>query len=230
MTETLTVETDAGQMPAHLVLPEAGSGPGVLLVQEIFGYSRYVQARAADLAALGYVVLVPELFWRVGVSAVPEGPDVLQEAMGVMARVPFEGAIADSVAAFGALRARPEVRGGAGIVGFCYGGGIGFAVAAQVAPTCLVSYYGSALPGLLDLAPAVTAPSLHHFGLADSFIDEPTVRRIESAVTGAGTRFETYAGADHAFDNPDYVGYDAEASALAWSRTVDFLAAALPVS
>ncbi len=224
MSSDVTVPTDAGDLPAHLFLPAGGTGPGILLVQEIFGVSRYIRSRAEDLAALGYVVLVPELFWRVGVSAVPEGPDALAEAMDVMSRVPWETAVSDAVAAFHTLRDRPEVTGGVGILGFCYGGGVAFAVAAAEDPDGLVSYYGSALPGLLDLAPSVTAPSLHHFGLADSYIDVPTVRRIEAAVTDAGARFETYEGADHAFDNRDFVGYDEGASRLAWSRTVDFLA------
>ena len=59
---TIDVSTPDGQMPAHLWLPEAGSGPGILLVQEIFGVSDYIKNRASDLAAAGYVVLAPELY------------------------------------------------------------------------------------------------------------------------------------------------------------------------
>ncbi len=59
-----TIETTDGPMPAHLWLPAAGSGPGILLLQEIFGVSSYIERRAQDLADLGYVVLAPELFWR----------------------------------------------------------------------------------------------------------------------------------------------------------------------
>ena len=49
--------TDAGEMPAYLWLPEGGTGPGLLLLQEIFGVSAYIQRRAADLAAAGVQVL-----------------------------------------------------------------------------------------------------------------------------------------------------------------------------
>ena len=62
-------------MPSHLWLPASGRGPGILLLQEIFGVSRYIEQRAQDLADLGYVVLAPEIFWRLGVSRVDEGPD-----------------------------------------------------------------------------------------------------------------------------------------------------------
>jgi hypothetical protein len=76
-----------------------------------------------------------------------------------------------------------------GLLGFCYGGGLAFNVAALTDVDALVSYYGSALPRLLDLAPQVTAPQLHHWGTEDSFIDGPTRRRAERSrpVPGAGS-------------------------------------------
>ena len=85
---------------------------------------------------------------------------------------------------------------------------------------------------LLDLAPQVTAPSLHHFGTADDYIDGPTVERIREAVTAgdATVEVQTYEGAAHAFDNSDFVLHHPSASALAWERTLAFLARELPVS
>lgn len=232
---TVAVATPDGDLPAHLWLPESGRGPGVLLLQEIFGISRYLEQRAADLAALGYVVLAPEIFWRLGVRRVPEGPDMLEEAMALLQRVDWDAAVGDAAAAFDALAARPEVApepaaGGAApapaVLGFCFGGGLGFHLAAVRRPSCLVSYYGSALPGLLHLAPRVTTPSLHHFGLADGFVPRAEVERVRDAVGGPETVFETYEGADHAFDNPDLTFHHPEASERAWERTVTFLAAA----
>ena len=61
---SVTVPTEAGEMPAQLWRPASGSGPGLLLLQEIFGVSGYIRRRAADLAEAGYVVLAPELYWR----------------------------------------------------------------------------------------------------------------------------------------------------------------------
>lgn len=230
-TEQISIHTPDGDLPAHLWRPASGTGPGLLLLQEIFGISRYLEQRARDLADLGYVVLAPEIYWRLGVARVPEGPDALTEAFGLMQRVDWTAAVADGAAALDALRSRPEVTGGAGIVGFCFGGGLGFNVAAVTDPDVLVSYYGSAIPGLLELAPQVTAPSLHHFGLADSYIDAATVEQIRAAVTARpGVAFETYEGADHAFDNPDFMFHNADAAALAWQRTTAFLRERLPVA
>ena len=225
--EQVAVQTPDGSMPAHLWKPKAGEGPGVLLLQEIFGISNYIERRAQDLADLGYVVLAPEIFWRIGVGRVEEGPDALEQAMGLVQQVDWDSAVTDAVEALQALRGRPEVTGGAAIVGFCFGGGLGFNVAAKSDPDALVSYYGSSVPDLLALAPEVTAPSLYHFGLADSYIDADTVASVRDAVAGDAVSFETYEGADHAFDNDDFHLYHPEAAALAWERTTVFLAAHL---
>lgn len=227
----MDVDTTDGAMPAHLWLPPSDTGPGLVVFQEIFGVSRYIQQRAQDLADLGYVVLAPEIYWRLGVSSIPDGPDAIEQAIGTAQRIDWELAVNDGVASLEALRRRPEVTGGVGIVGFCFGGGLGFNVAAVNSPDVLVSYYGSSLPDLLDLAPTVTAPSLHHFGLADSYIDRPTVERLQATLgQQANVTFETYDGADHAFDNPDFALHHEVASVLAWERTVGFLGEHLPVA
>ncbi len=98
MTHTqLTVPTPDGEMPAHLWLPESGSGPGIVLLQEIFGVSRYIEQRGQDLADLGYVVLAPEIFWRLGVSKVDEGPEAMDTAFGLLQQVDWPAAVADGV-------------------------------------------------------------------------------------------------------------------------------------
>ncbi|NUO34970.1 MAG: dienelactone hydrolase family protein [Dermatophilaceae bacterium] len=236
MDDLVTIPTEAGEMPAHLFLPPSGHGPGIVVLQEIFGVSGYVQRRAAQLAELGYVVVAPEIFWRLGVTSPIEGENALQEGMAVVGRLDWQAAVTDATAAVEWLRGRDEVAGGVGVVGFCFGGGLGFNVAAHLeaegsAPLdALVSYYGSALPALHDTM-TVTAPSLHHFGLSDSFIDTDTVRRIEASLTREPeTVFETYAGADHAFDNDDMPWHDPAASTLAWARTEDFVRERLPVA
>jgi carboxymethylenebutenolidase len=230
----VTVPTDTGDVPARLWLPPAGEGPGIVLLQEIFGVSAYVRRRAADLAALGYVVAAPEIFWRLGVTEPVEGEDALQRGMGLVQQLDWQQAVLDASATVEWLRDRDEVTGGVGVVGFCFGGGLGFNVAAHLESEgatpvdALVSYYGSALPGLHDVM-AVSAPSLHHFGLADSFLDTDTVRRIEASLEKEPqTVVVTYPGADHAFDNDDMPWFHAGASAEAWARTEAFLDEQLP--
>lgn len=220
-------------MPCHLWLPEGGRGPGLVVIQEIFGVSEYIASRAADLAGLGYVVLVPEIYWRLGVTSVDESaPDSLEQALTLAGKLDWAAAVGDGAEAVEWLRDRPEVAGGTGVLGFCLGGGLAFAVAAampkDVGPDVLVSYYGSSLPHLLDLAPSVRVPSLHHFGLADTYIPQAQVQHIEAAVTAHGADFRTYEGAGHAFDNPRPEFHHAQASRDAWDATRTWLADHLP--
>ena len=226
----VSIPTALGEMPARLWQSPAGRGPGIVLFQEIFGISPYIERRATDLAAAGYVVLAPEFYWRLGESGVANGPDMLAQGLDLVQRLDWDAAVRDGLAAHAWLRARPEVSARIGHVGFCFGGGLAFAVAAQAdpKPDALVSYYGSALPNLLDLAPQVTMPSLHHFGDQDSYIDRETVERIRAAVAGPQVEFYTYPEADHAFDNSDFPAYHREAATIAWGLTRKFLATHLP--
>lgn len=225
------VATDAGSMPAHRWLPEGGHGPGLLLLQEIFGVSKFIRARAADLAALGYLVLAPELYWRLDQTEVDEdAPDAIEQAVALRMQFDWDAGVRDAQAALKWLRADTAVGPGVGVFGFCFGGGLAFNLTAIDAPDVLVSYYGSDIPRLLELAPRIGVPSLHHFGLADVYIPMDAVTRVEAAVSRPGVQFETYPGAGHAFDNPMPVFHDPRASAQAWARTVAFLQRELPVA
>ena len=238
MTDTMpdersTVTVEDGGLPVQLFLPAAGSGPGIVLFQEIFGVTENIRSRARDLADLGYVVLVPESYWRLGSPVISEAMDGLEEAMGAAGRLDWDQTVADAVAATRHLKQRPEVVGRTGLVGFCFGGGLAWAAAAQLAdrdeaPDALVAYYGSQIPTLLDMADRIRSPQLHHWGNADQFIPAEGVDAVEQAVTAAeDATFCRYDGAGHAFDNPSPAFHHAEASARAWPVTTDWLASRL---
>ncbi len=226
-TETIHLPRGDESMPVHRWLPANPRG-GIVLVQEIFGVSSYIRNRTADLAEAGYLVDVPDLFFRHENSVVADDdPNLLQRGMELMNATPWDGAIADIQAATANLSRTLDELGAPqriGLVGFCYGGGLAYSTAAQDDGTidALVSYYGSALPNLLDLD--VTIPSLHHFGTADAFIPMPEVVKIKAKVESNGAEFHLYDGADHAFDNTLPAFFHAEASKLAWERTLKFLA------
>ena len=227
--KNISIDTADGPMPAHLWSPPAGAGPALVLVQEIFGVSSYIRDRGRDLAELGYVVCAPEIYWRLPDAGIDESdPEVLTRAMSLASQVDWPTAVGDVRAALRHVRGLPEVSGGVGLIGFCFGGGLAFHVAAVDHVDVLVSYYGSALGDLTDLAADVDAPSLHHFGTADAFIPAETIERIRAAVTAHGARFETYEGANHAFDNPTPGFHHPQASAAAWQATARFLEEHLP--
>ena len=114
-TETITT-SDGGRYEGHLTVPGNGRGPGILLLQEIFGVGEFLLSKANDLAELGYVVMCPDVFWRVEPGiALPHDEGALQEAFGYMTRymseVPDETKVTDLGAALDHLRSLPEVAG-----------------------------------------------------------------------------------------------------------------------
>lgn len=223
--QKIDIQTTDGVMPAYVWHPAARSGPAVVVFQEIFGVTHYIRQRCADLADLGYVVCAPEIYWRLGGIRIDDGPNALAEAMAVVSRLDWGAAVGDGVATLEHVRGLLEVNGPVALLGFCFGGGLAFSVATADPPDALVSYYGSALPNLLDTADTIKSPSLHHFGLADAYIPAEVVEEIRVAVTRSpDARFETYPGAGHAFDNPDPIFHHPGASADAWNITTRFLA------
>ncbi|WP_238154635.1 dienelactone hydrolase family protein [Ornithinimicrobium sufpigmenti] len=240
------IQTSKGPLPSLLWLPQGATGrvPGIVVFQEIYGLSSYVRARCADLAQLGYAVLAPQLYARLDppVAAVQEAgvepQAVLSEALQLAGQLDWDQAVKDGLSAMTDLgRLGPVKKKKVALLGFCMGGGLAFNVAAAAASAgrpaaALVSYYGSALPRLLDLAPQVECPSLHVFGTDDDYIPMEQVERIREAVTDGGTReqvrFELHPGAGHAFDNPNPTFFHEEASRAAWAQTQEFLAEVLP--
>src|SRR5690349_2063608 len=68
---------DGGEFDAYLALPASGYGPGIVVLQEIFGVNDYMRSVADWYAAHGFVALCPDLFWRLerGVQLSDKGDD-----------------------------------------------------------------------------------------------------------------------------------------------------------
>jgi carboxymethylenebutenolidase len=212
-------------------LPAAGTGPGLLLLQEVFGVGDYIRAVADDLAALGYVVAAPDLFWRVkpGHQA-SHDQDGLTESFGIASRFDAEQGVADAAAALQHLADLPEVDGGIGIIGFCLGGSIAYLLAAQTEPLTVISFYGSTVPDSLDALDRIQGPLQFHFGGNDPYIPRDQVARVEEAVAGRpNVQMHVEEDAGHAFHNRMSAMFHLpEPAARAWQRTEEFLQRHLP--
>ncbi len=222
---------DGGAMDAHVAVPEAGGGPGVLVLQEIFGVGTYIRGATDRLAKLGYVALAPDLYRRIRPRAqFGKGEAALKEAFATVQQLDIPGAIEDAAVALGALRELPEVRGGTGAMGFCLGGTLGFGVAIAADPDALVAYYGSGIPEMLDDAEQVQCPVLMHFGAQDPYIPLEQSERVAAlAATRPGWEVEIQPDGGHAFDNWDNpLFHQPEPAARAWDVTQRFLAQTLP--
>ncbi len=232
-TRTESVSVDGGAFDLTLWLPERGHGPGLLLVQEIFGVGPYIHGVAEDLAGLGYVVGAPDMFWRLQPGWLADhNEEGIKRSMGVASRFEFETGVADLTAAQDHLAGLPEVSGGIGAIGFCLGGTLAYTLAARAKPAAVVSFYGSGVPGSLDLIEAIDCPVQFHFGGSDPYIPREQVAAVERAVAEADRpdmEIHVQEEAGHAFHNrvaPMF--YQAEPAARAWRLTEDFLARRFP--
>lgn len=228
---TDSVTVDDGTFDLFVWTPPSGSGPGLVLIQEIFGVGPYIRAVGERLASAGYVVAAPDLFWRFAPGwASDHSQEGLQASVGKMAEFDLQKAVGDAVAAIGHLDGLAEVTGTPGIIGFCLGGTTSWAVAGTGAPSCCVSYYGSGVPSMLDLVDSVTCPTLFHFGNADGFLPNEGVDALNAAIAGKPNFTINVENAGHAFDNHESEMFWNEGAAkAAWAKTMAFLGRELPV-
>jgi len=220
---TITVRAkDGGSFKAYLATPEQGSGPGIVLLQEIFGINAYIRGVADYYAEEGYVVLAPDLFWRIepGIELGFTGAD-REKAFALYGKFDVERSIEDIASTVTALRALPECKGKVGALGFCLGGLLAYLAAARAGVDCAVSYYGVGIEKRLEEAPKVKGPMVFHMGALDKFTPPEVIESIRGAFKGRrDIEIYAYPGADHAFARKGGDHYDKPAAMMAHTRSI----------
>lgn len=214
----------------YLSLPPTGKGPGLILIQEIWGVNDHIRAVADGYAQAGYVVLAPDVFWRleprVDLQYDQEGSAKARDLYG---KLDTTLATQDLVAAAKHLKTLPEVMGKVGTIGYCLGGQLSYRIAAAGAVDAAVSFYGGGIHAHLDVADNVTMPVLFHYANNDSHIPQEAVAQVKQAFAGkANATFFDYPETEHGFNcwgRPAM--YNQRAAALAQGRTLEFLATQL---
>lgn len=206
----------------YLSCPESGEGPGLLLLQEIFGVTESLRLVADHYAGEGYVVLVPDLFWRFepGIQLDQSGSD-FERALELYRRFSLNNAVTDIGDAIEVLRDRPEQVGKAGCLGFCLGGTLAYLSAAESDIDCAVAYYGAGIEDHLDRLGDIQCPIVLHQGGADNFVGNDAVIRIsEALIEKSDAEFFVYPECDHGFAAKGRAAFDKAAATMAYSRTL----------
>ncbi|MEA2372551.1 MAG: carboxymethylenebutenolidase [Solirubrobacteraceae bacterium] len=205
----------------YLAVPESGSGPGVVVLQEWWGLDDHIRSVCDRLAVAGFVALAPDLYH----GETTQEPDEAQQKMMALSMDMAEKEMSGAVEF---LAAHEGVTGeGIGSIGFCLGGGLAV-WAASINPKirAVVSFYYVMPHGKPDFS-RIEAPVLGHFGTADDFIDVETADALLTELREAGVKaeFVFYEGAGHAFFNDtNRLGtYDPDAASRAWQRSTEFL-------
>jgi len=217
--------TSGGKYGAYLSLPPAGKGPGLVLFQEIFGVNRHIRAVADQYALDGFVVLAPDLFWRDAprVELGYEGAD-RERALVLMKGADPKLLAEDIKTTVAALRARPELAGKVGAVGYCMGGRLAYIAAATAGVDAASSFYGGGIQDHLERVASISCPMQFHYGAKDTGIPMEAVEKVKAAFAGKKAEFWIYPDAGHGFNCWDRSAYHAPSAALSHGRTLVFLA------
>jgi carboxymethylenebutenolidase len=222
---TTITSFDGGEFDAYLSLPSGGLGPGVVLLQEIFGVNRDMRAIADWYAQRGFVVICPDLFWRQerGVQLTDQTDAEWQRAFALYQGLNEAAAIEDAGAALAFLRNHPACTGKVGAVGFCLGGKLAYLLATRFAPDCSVGYYGVGIENALDEAAKLRNPLMLHIAEQDQYCPPEAQAKIHAALDNHPlVTLRDYAGQDHAFARIGGAHFNAEAAELANLRTLEF--------
>ncbi|MSP98451.1 MAG: dienelactone hydrolase family protein [Betaproteobacteria bacterium] len=222
--KTTTVKaSDGGAFGAYLSLPPGGSGPGVVMISEIFGVNATIRKNADRFAGQGYVVLAPDLYRHLepGLELGYDEPS-RQKALALHGRLDYEGCVADMGDAVRYLRGLDQCGGPVFVTGFCLGGTMSYLAAARLKIDAASGYYPTRIQNYLGDASKIHCPLLLHFGREDHLTPPETISSILHATEGNPNVTSVIYEAGHQFANPDRPDLYIEAAAvLAHQRTFE---------
>jgi carboxymethylenebutenolidase len=226
----ITIESfDGGEFDGYLALPAGGYGPGIVVIQEVFGVNQYMRSVADWYAAHGFVALCPDLFWRIerGIQLTDKGDD-WQKAIELYQKIDENKAAEDAAAALEFLRKAATCSGRVGAVGFCMGGKLAYLLSTRFKPDCAVGYYGVGIEQNLAEAQNISSPLLLHIAKEDKFCPPEAQARIHSSLdSNPLVTIYDYPGLNHAFGRTGGEHYDPAAAELANLRSLEFFVSSL---
>lgn len=201
---------DNEEFTGYLAQPDSDEqAPGLLIITAIFGNDDEMLKLADAWAADGYVVSMPDIFWR----TVPGPTSDMKKAFAryesfdpVQGMLDIEDLIND-------LKARPQCNGKVAVLGFCFGGRFAHLSAARFGVDAAACYHGTMIGEHLDEVGNINCPISYHFGSVDPVVSMEEVDSIKSAFSSHDDiEITIHDGASHNFSQPGKDGYDPEAA------------------
>ncbi len=228
MAETIAVPTldGVGSFPTYVARPASAAKAAIIVIPEIFGVNAGIRAKCEGWAALGYLAVAPDIFWRFapGVELDPDVPEQLQEAFGYFQQYDANLGVIDIEALIHWIR---RVAGVAkvGCTGYCLGGRLAYMAAARTDIDASVGYYGVMIDQMLNESHAIPNPLMLHIPTADHFVGPEAQATIHAGLDGHHrVTLHDYHGLDHGFATEMGDRRDEAGAQLADSRTAAFFA------
>jgi carboxymethylenebutenolidase len=241
---TDTVTTADGTCRVTVATPDGdGPWPGVVMYPDAGGRRPTFDQMAAELAGHGYVVVVPDVYYRSGdwapfdMGTVFGDPDERKRLFAMIGSVTPEAMATDASALFDYLAARPDVRGERfGTTGYCMGGRTSITVAGRVPDrvAAAMSFHGGGLVTDDADSPHRWADRIqarvYVAGAAeDQSFTADDAETLDKSLTAAGVEHTVVVyDAGHGFAVPDNAPYDEAAAQRHWDAMREVFAAALP--
>jgi carboxymethylenebutenolidase len=223
MTHNTTVHIGDEHVPAVIAIPDSGSGPAVIVIQEWWGLVPHIHTVVDRLAKEGFVAMAVDHYRGVATTE----PD---EAQKLMLGLNIDQVAADLDAAAADLLSRPEVTSDAvSVIGFCMGGGLALLAPTVSKSICCATAFYPAMPWpqyAPDWSRYAGKSAIVHKAESDEPGNGPVIAEYAAAIARAGGTVELFDYADsvHAFFNDDRPEvFQADHAALAWDRTLDFM-------
>jgi carboxymethylenebutenolidase len=235
--ETLDLATQAGAMETFVCRPERGGPfPAVFMLMDAPGIREELRDMARRLAAVGYCVLLPNLYYRAGRDTI-YGPSVLEEGSAerermraVRTRMTIPPVMDDVAAMLAFVDGRKEVRRGpVGCHGYCMSGPYALAAAARYPDRvgAAGSFYGTWLVSDAAESPHLSLGKVKgelYIACAehDKLAPLPMVEELRALFVKAGSpgELELYPGVHHGFAFPQRWCYDKPAAERHWERLI----------
>jgi carboxymethylenebutenolidase len=220
---------DQGSFKAYLSLPPTGKGPGILLIQEIFGVNEHMRDIADQYALDGYCVIAPDVFWRQQPRVdMGYGEDDMARGFALMKRLDFSLVMQDLTATVNTLRTLPSCTGKVSSLGYCMGGLLSYLSAVNAGVDAAVCYYPGGIADQLSLADKIRCPVIIHFAGDDQFIPAPTIAAAQKTFEGrTNASVHVYPEVHHGFNCWARPSYNQHAASLAHGRSLIFLSGSL---
>lgn len=181
-----------------------GSYPGILLITAIGGVDHTMKTLSDAWAADGFVVSVPDIFWRTH-----PGPTADREiAQARYQSYDADQGMLDIEDIIKNLKALPNCNGKVGVLGFCFGGRYAHLCAARLGVDGAAAFHGTKIGLHLDETKKITCPVSYHFGDQDSSIPMEEVNAIKASYAShANAEIVVYEGSAHNFSTPGKPAY-----------------------
>jgi carboxymethylenebutenolidase len=226
---TITSLDEQGEIPVYVATPDDQTEAAIIVIPEIFGVNAGIRKKCDDWAALGYVAVAPDIFWRFapGAELDPDVPEQFQQALGYFGQYDPDLGVQDIEAAIHWLR-HVQAVDKVGVVGFCLGGRMAYMAAARTDIDASVGYYGVMIDQMLGESNAIANPLMLHIPTADHFVGPDAQAAIHAGLDDhAKVVLHDYVGLDHGFAAEMGSRRDDGGATLADQRTRDFFAAHL---